>query len=286
MFSSLLYWIILGLVFTTAAILAWLAVNSFRRFWAEYQNSFSESTMSNLSDMFMFVDPARLFLINIIAIVLIPLLTWLISRDNIITVAALIGMVILPWWVYSVMRKRRLRKFESQLPDAFMMISSSLQSGASLTMALEGLVKEQPAPLSQEFSLLIRQQRIGVDLEQGLTNMEKRLPAPDFQVAVSAIKIAREVGGNLIEVMETLADTLRRKATMEGKIDSLTSQGRLQGKVMTGLPILLGVVLFQIEPVAMSKLFTTPIGWATLGVIVVMEFLGYVAIQKITSIDV
>ena len=132
----------------------------------------------------------------------------------------------------------------------------------------------------------MRQTRIGVDMETGLSNMEKRLPIPDFIVVVSAIKISREVGGNLIEVMETLADTLRRKASMEGKIESLTSQGRLQGKVMTGLPILLGVVLMQIEPEAMSKLFTTPIGWGTLAVILVMEFLGYMTIQKITSIDV
>ena len=116
--------------------------------------------------------------------------------------------------------------------------------------------------------------------------MEKRLPIPDFIIALSAIKIAREVGGNLIEVMETLANTLRRKASMEGKIDSLTSQGRLQGKVMTGLPVLLGLVLMQIEPEAMSKLFTTPVGWGTLTVIVVMETLGFMTIKRITDIDV
>lgn len=286
MIETFSYYITIGLFFAAACIAGWVAANAFGGYFKEYESTFSETTSSTMTDMFMFVDPARLFMLNIVGIILVPLLLWIITGDKTVAVAALVGMFLLPWWIYKMLKQRRLKKFESQLPDAFMMISSSLQSGASLTMALEGLVKEQPAPLSQEFGLLIRQQRIGVDFEQALTNMEIRLPVPDFQIAVSAIKIAREVGGNLIEVMESLADTLRRKATMEGKIDSLTSQGRMQGKVMTGLPILLGLILMQIEPEAMSKLFTTPIGWGTLAVIIVMEVLGYLTINKITSIDV
>jgi len=86
--------------------------------------------------------------------------------------------------------------------------------------------------------------------------------------------------------VESLADTLRRKAGMEGKIESLTAQGRLQGIVMTGLPVLLGVLLNFLEPEAMSKLWTTPMGYLVLTAIIVMEFLGYIMIRKITSIDV
>ena len=281
-----LYFATLTMFFLAAAIIAWLLIQSFGRYWQEYKDTFTESTSTDMADMFMFVDPQRLFLLNIGGIILIPLLIWLISHDIIMTVSGVIGMALLPRMIYKSLRKRRLKKFETQLPDAFMMISASLQAGASLNMALEGLIKEQPAPLCQEFELLIRQQRIGVDMETALSNMEKRMPSADFLVATSAVKIAREVGGNLIEVMETLADTLRRKAAMEGKIESLTAQGKLQGKVMTGLPILLGVILFQMEPEAMGKMFTTPMGWATLAVIVVMEFLGYMVIRKITSIDV
>lgn len=281
-----LYFIIISLVFLTALILTWLLAQTLGKYWKEYRETFTESTSTGMADMFMFVDPQRLFLLNVGGIVLIPIITWLVSHDVIVTTSSAIVMAILPWMAYRMLQQRRLKKFEEQLPDAFMMISSSLQAGTSLNMALEGLVKEQPAPLSQEFELLIRQQRIGVDLETGLNNMEKRMPSPDFIIATSAIKIAREVGGNLIEVMETLAQTLRRKSAMEGKIESLTAQGKLQGKVMTGLPILLGLILMQMEPEAMGKLFTTPAGWATLSVIIVMEFLGYLVIRKITTIDV
>ena len=166
------------------------------------------------------------------------------------------------------------------------MISGAMRAGASLNIALEGLVKEQPAPISQEFELFLKEQRVGAEFEDSLTKMEKRIPIQDFGMLVTALKINREVGGNLAETMEILAETLRRKATMEGKIDSLTAQGKLQGVVMTGLPLLLGVLLNFMEPEAMSKLWTTHIGWAVMVVIAVMEMLGYFMISKITSIDV
>lgn len=284
--ENILYYTTVILVFFAASMLAWVGALSFGRFWSEYKNTFRETTSANLTDMFMFVDPHRLFLLNIAAVIVFPMLAWVITQHVITAILTAVGVMLFPWWIYRMMRQRRMKKFEQQLPDAFIAVASSLQAGASLQMALESLVTEQPAPLNQEFELLTRQLRIGVDLETGLNNMEKRLPIPDFVVALSAIKISREVGGNLIEVMETLADTLRRKAGMEGKIESLTSQGRLQGKVMTGLPILLAVVLLQIEPEAMSKLFTTEIGWATLAIVVVMEVLGFLSIKKITDIDV
>ena len=166
------------------------------------------------------------------------------------------------------------------------MLTGAMRAGASLNIALEGLVKEQPAPLSQEFELFMREQRIGVDFEKSLANMEKRLPIQDFAMLTSALRINREIGGNLAEILESLAETLRRKQMMEGKIDSLTAQGKLQGIVMTGLPILLGVLLYFLEKESMEKLWTTTIGWVVLGIIIIMEAMGYVMIRKITSIDV
>ena len=116
--------------------------------------------------------------------------------------------------------------------------------------------------------------------------MEKRNPIPDFALVISALRISREVGGNLAEILNSLADTLREKQTMEGKIASLTAQGKIQGVVMTALPLLVMFGLTQIEPVAMAPLFTTWPGWLTLTVIGVMEVMGYFFIQKITAIDV
>lgn len=133
---------------------------------------------------------------------------------------------------------------------------------------------------------MLREQRLGVDFDTALRNMEKRLPLPDFIMVVAGMRISREVGGNLADILETLADTLRRKQQMEGKIAALTAQGKMQGLVMTCLPLFLMLVLTHMEPEAMAPLYHTWYGWATLAVIGVMEVVGYVAIQKITTIDV
>ena len=105
-------------------------------------------------------------------------------------------------------------------------------------------------------------------------------------MVTAAMKISREVGGNLSEILEGVASTIRRKREMEGKIRALTAQGKLQGIVMTGLPILLGVVLYHMEPAHMSRLFNEPIGWAVLAVTTLLVSVGYVFIRKIVNIDV
>lgn len=253
---------------------------------ARYREDFTSQASTNMADMFMFVDPQRLFRMNMIALVVGPILTWILLRDPVTSIGMFVLILVLPAYIYRSMRAKRLARIEAQLPDALTMVSGALRAGASLAIALDNLVNEQPAPLSQEFEILTREQRIGVEFEVSLANMEKRIPLQDFRMLTTALRINREVGGNLAETIESLADTLRRKSTMEGKIRSLTAQGKLQGVVMTGLPILLGVLLNFLEPAAMSKLWTTGVGWIVLCIIAVMEFMGYAMISKITSIDV
>jgi tight adherence protein B len=284
--SGPLYLLAIVGVFLSASLLAYGVFERGSELMANYKETFTESASANAADMFMFVDATRLFYINLIAIVVFPLLIWLLIGDLLTAVAVFILLAVLPGILYSRIRKRRLKKFEEQLPDGLMMLSGAMRAGASLTIALEGLVKEQPAPLGQEFELFMREQRLGTDFEKSLDHMEARLPIQDFAMLTSALRINREIGGNLAEIIESLADTLRRKQQMEGKIESLTAQGKMQGVVMTGLPILLGVLLYFLEPESMEKLWTTTIGYGVLAVIFFMETLGYIMIQKITSIDV
>ena len=280
------YVLILVSVFGMTALLWFIIASKAQAYMEGYKETFTDSASTNMSDMFLFVDPNQLFVLNLVAIVVLPSLVWLLTGDIPAMLAMLAILVLLPSMFYKSMRKKRLKRFEAQLPDALAMVSGAMRAGASLNIAMEGLVKEQPAPISQEFELLLKEQRLGVEFEVSLKAMEERIPIPDFSMLVTALLINREVGGNLAETMESLGETLRRKATMEGKIESLTAQGKLQGIVMTGLPILLGVLLNFIEPEAMEKLWTTTIGWIVLTIIVVMELMGYVMIRKITSIDV
>ncbi len=270
-----------------SATLAWVIISTKAQSKLEaYRQDFTTSASSNMADMFMFVDPNRLFRINLIVLVVVPIVVWLLLGDWITTLVTFFIILIFPTYYYRSMKKKRLAMIEAQLPDALAMVAGSMRAGASLSIALDNLVAEQPAPLSQEFEIFTQEQRLGVDFELSLDNMEKRIPMQDFAMLMTALRINREVGGNLADTIDSLGDTLRRKGTMEGKIQSLTAQGKLQGIVMTGLPVLLGVLLNFLEPEAMSKLWTTGIGWTVLSVVIVMEILGYLMISKITSIDV
>ncbi len=281
-----IWMLILFFTLLSSMLFAYVVISSMRQFFSEYRQTFQESADVNMADMFMFIEPSQLFMYNLAALVIIPLLFFVLTGDVLIGGFVFVLLLIMPPTVYKMMHNKRLKKFEAQLPDALIMLTGGLKAGASLNMALESLVKEQPAPLSQEIALLVRQQRLGVDFDVCLDNMEERVPTQSLSMLVAALKISREIGGNLAETLETLAETLRRKITMEGKIESLTSQGKMQGIVMTGLPVMLAVMLSFIEPENMAKLYTTPSGFVVLGIVILMEMMGYLFIKKITTIDV
>ncbi|MBI4829019.1 MAG: type II secretion system F family protein [Nitrospinae bacterium] len=267
-------------------ILVYLLLELSKKAKTRYQEQFEKTATSNLADMFLFVDSAQLFSMNMVALAIGPLILFIFTTSLLLTAIGCVVIVAAPNIFYRVLRQRRFASFETQLPDALAMLSGSMRAGASFPVALESVVKASYPPLSQEFELFLRQIRLGVDFDQALVAMTKRMPIPDFVLVVSAIRIAREVGGNLGEILDSLAETIRQKQAMEGKIRGLTAQGKMQGLVMTGLPVLLVVVLFFLEPDGMRPLVTTLVGFATLTVITIMLALGYFFITRITAIDV
>ncbi|MBU2885280.1 type II secretion system F family protein [Gilvimarinus agarilyticus] len=273
------------LVFVTAMCLAMAVTREAGDFMSFYRRKFTSNANQELAEMFIFMDTSQLFMINMAALVLIPMGVHWLFQLWVITAGVFVVLLIVPGGIWARMRKKRLAKFEEQLPDIFMMLASSLQAGASMNMALSDMVKQAPAPANQEFGLLVKRMQLGVTLEDSLIELEKRLPLQSFIMASSAIRISREVGGNLVETIQSMAETLRRKKTMEGKIDSLTAQGRAQGTFMAMLPIALAVLLSFLEPEAMRKLYTTREGLMVLAVMVFMQIMGFTFIRKITSID-
>jgi tight adherence protein B len=241
---------------------------------------------SSLADAFVFVNQQKAAAWSMALLVGLPIAAFLLTRSILIALAAVPIALMVPKKYIKRMRQKRIETLEKQLPDALLMMSGALRAGASFPTALEAVVQETAAPISQEFDLLMREIRLGIDMDIAMRNVERRIPIPDFLMMTAAVTIAREVGGNLAEALESVARTLREKLQMEGKIRALTSQGRMQGIVMTCLPLLLMLVLRFMEPKAMAPLFNEPVGWGTLAVIGVMEFLGYLSIKKITNIDV
>ncbi len=151
---------------------------------------------------------------------------------------------------------------------------------------MELVVTESKGPISEEFGLFLRELTVGVDYNTALDNLAQRMPVEELNLVTSAMKISREVGGSLADVLYRLGDTIRRKIEMEGKIKALTAQGKAQGVVMTLLPVGMAVMLFYIDPEPMSYLFTSWQGWVVCFVFTVCIFLGYHFIKKIITIDV
>lgn len=269
-----------------AAIFAWLFFNSIAERIIDTKTSATENVHNHFTQMFVFVDAKRFVNIYLILLLVVPLIAWALSGLPVVAVISLVILFISPKFFLDFLASRRLRTFEKQLPDALVMLANSLKVGTSFASSVENLVKEAPEPINQEFGLYVKEIKLGVDFETALNHLEARVPLEDFTLCISAIRISREVGGNLAETLESLAGTLRQKLTMEGKIDSLTAQGKLQGIVMSSLPLMLIIMLMRLEPAAMGMLFTTKMGWSVLAMVIAMQVLGFLAIKKITTINV
>jgi tight adherence protein B len=132
---------------------------------------------------------------------------------------------------------------------------------------------------------MLREQRLGASFEAALAGLERRVPLEETLLLCAALRISRHTGGHLAQTLEALADALRRKIALEGKIRSLTAQGRLQGWAMGLLPAVCALALALIEPEAMAMLVTTPLGWVTCAVLLLMQALGIHGLRRIVSID-
>jgi tight adherence protein B len=251
-----------------------------------YRAKFTEQAHLNLSELFLFIDPRTLYQFNIGAVIVVPLLVWIISGQLVPAIAILILILLLPRKIYRWLRQRRLLKIQSQLPDGLMMIAGSMRAGLGFSPAMEGLAKDIDRPLADEVSLILREQRMGVKPEEALEQFNVRVPIPDVTLFVSAVNISRDIGGNIAETLATLSETLRRRLIMENKVRALTAQGRLQGIVMALLPVCLVAYLTFLYPETIRPMYHTYVGWGVIVLGGIMEFLGYRMCRKIMSIDI
>jgi len=277
---------VIAVIFFCMLGLIWMALHFGTRWFSRRQQGQANTAKTELEGMFIFTDANRILVINIAVLILLPVLAWIISGSLIIVIGCMGLAFVAPRYVLRYIVHRRLRQFEAQLPDALAMITGALRAGASLPIALESVANEGAPPVSQEFELLLREIKLGTDFGVALQNLERRVPLQDLAMVTAGMALAREVGANLAETLESIGRTIRAKLQMEGKIRSLTAQGKMQGLVMSGLPIFLILILRVMEPEAMEPLFSEWYGWCTLAVIIVAVAIGYHFISKITNIDV
>jgi tight adherence protein B len=208
----------------------------------------------------------------------------------------LIGIVIgffLPRFWLARRRNGRLGAFNKQLPDTITLIANALRAGSSFLQAIELVVRETRPPISIEFSRVIREVNLGLPFEQALENMVRRVRSDDLELMATAISIQHQVGGNLAEILDSIAYTIRERIRIKGEIRTLTAQQRLSGYVVAGLPIGLAGFLFVAAPGFMDPMFDSrasliglPAGVIVLAMGGVMMFIGFMLIRKIVDIEV
>ncbi len=207
-------------------------------------------------------------------------------------VGALIGFMLPRFWL-NRRKNGRLNAFNKQLPDTITLIANALRAGSSFLQAIELVVRESRPPISTEFSRVIREVNLGLPFEQALENMVRRVRSDDLELMATAISIQHQVGGNLAEILDSIAYTIRERIRIKGEIRTLTAQQRLSGYVVGFLPIGLAGFLFIAAPGFMDPMFFNPPGIAGLpaGVIIllfggIMMFIGFMLIRKIVDIEV
>lgn len=183
-------------------------------------------------------------------------------------------------------QSRRVKQFNGQLPDGLTMVANSLRSGYSLLQSLDVVAKEMPKPISAEFGRVVQEAGLNVPLEESLGSLMNRVQSDDLDLMVTAVLIQREVGGNLAEVLDKIAYTIRDRIRILGEVRALTAQGRMSGIVIALLPFALCVILTLMNREYMEPFFRHPLGRAMLIVAVIMQATGIMIVRRIVNIRV
>lgn len=189
------------------------------------------------------------------------------------------------WLLLELLQRQRVRQFERQLPDALMLVASSLRSGYGLQRSLQAIRDEMRPPISTEFAKVLDETNVGLSLPDALLNLVQRVPQPDLDITVTAILIQLEVGGNLSEVIEIVANTVRERQRIAAEVDTLTAEGRLSGVILFILPIVMAIVIMALNPEYMTALFKTSMGHLLIFCGICLEVIGGIVIKRMLEID-
>jgi tight adherence protein B len=181
-------------------------------------------------------------------------------------------------------KAQRRRAFEQVLGDTITLLSNSIKAGYSIQQSLSSIAENGRPPLAAEIGRVVRETGLGIELEVALEHANVRLASKDFELLVTAILIHRSVGGNLAEVLDQIADTIRERIKVAGEVRVLTAQARASGYIVTALPFAVGLVLSIISPGFEQPLFSNPLGWGLIAVGLISISIGYAIIRKFTDI--
>jgi tight adherence protein B len=192
----------------------------------------------------------------------------------------------LPKYLVDYLFEKRCTKLVDQMVDGLTIMSNGIRAGLGITQSMERVVDNMPSPIRQEFGLVLSQIKLGLSVEEALSNLGNRIPVADVQMFVTAINILKETGGNLAETFTTMVETLRERQKIHKKIEALTAQGVTQGVIITMVPFILLLVFAVVDPGFVKPLFTTTLGVIFLILMLGLQIIGGLMIRKIVKIKV
>ncbi|MBR2963058.1 MAG: type II secretion system F family protein [Lentisphaeria bacterium] len=278
-------------LFATFVIVEFMSYTSARykeRFLAEAAVELDDVLLqlpaNRILDLSIAIAAASFFLFGGLSSFLSSEVNW-IRTIAIGTISAVVAFLA-PRFYLRALKKQRLAKFNEQLEDALLSMSSALKAGFSITQALENVASENRYPISFEFTLLLQELRLGVQFDTALRKMADRLGSQDFELVAVAIITARQTGGKLTTVLEELAGVIRERMRIMQRVRALTSQGRMQAWLIASVPFVLMFAMMRLAPDLMDAFFGSLVGIVVLVAVIIMVVCGFLWIRKITTIDV
>lgn len=291
-----LAWVAVLLTGVAAGGLAWLIVTSFAEGARSAADTYEDEMARTLESMFLFVPARRLVELGWMAAGVVFMVTmlpfcrleppWVLPVGMAVALVLAAGAFCLPRVVVNWLRARRLERFNLQLLEALPMMANALRAGFSINQAFESVAEGTDAPMSQEISLFLQQLRVGVSFSEALTALDERVGSEDLTLVCTAIDIARRSGGNLTEIFDSIAETIRARLRIHQHVRTLTAQGRLQGLIIGAMPFLLGIGMAIFKPNLMLPFLGSLVGVVTVVAVTLMVALGGLLIRKIVNIDV
>jgi tight adherence protein B len=249
--------------------------------------NFESTVGSRLEAAAVPLRPAEWLLIHIGTTVLSGLLLLFLSGGR--ALMMFIGLAVgftAPWAYLSYKERSRTKAFSAALPDTLQLMAGSLSAGYSMPQAIDTVVREANPPISTEFNRALVETRLGVTIEDALDGVADRMKSVDFAWVVMAIRIQREVGGNLAEVLNTVADTLRERERLRRQVQVLSAEGRLSAWILAGLPIAFAFYLLMVRPDYLKPLTESAIGWMMIGTGVFLMAVGGLWLRKVVKVEV
>ncbi len=257
------------------------------------KTSWSEKVSKELAQADIRMKPGEYILLTIAASIGVAVFAWFLgSKSYLLGVGGAILGFFIPRIYIRTQKNRRLIKFNNQLGDMLSLMVNGLRAGYSTMQAMEAIAKEMPQPISEEFRRVVQEASLGVSTEKALDNLLRRIPSEDLDLVITAIKVQREVGGNLAEILDTISHTIRERVRVKGEIRVLTAQMKISAQILALLPVFLFFAIYIINReylmILIDREANTPLpcGYFALVAAVLLSIIGYIVMNNLSKIEV